>query len=98
MAVFVTVATTDNDVFDAERGRALLHRRPFAAFGFIGARRAGRTTAAACGEAFGAALWRCSIAGPAEAGPGVLADQMTGLSSSNAVANRNTRVASTASS
>jgi len=41
MAVFVTVATTDNDVFDAERGRALLHRRPFAAFGFIGARRAG---------------------------------------------------------
>ncbi len=44
------------------------------------------------------ALLRCSIAGPAEAGPGVRADQMAVLSSSNAVANRNTRLASTASS
>ena len=46
----------------------------------------------------GSALLRCSIAGHAEAGPGVRVDQMAGLSSSNAVANRNTRVASTASS
>jgi len=46
----------------------------------------------------GQALLRCSIAGDAEAGTWARADQMAGLSSSNAVANRNTRVASTASS
>ena len=44
------------------------------------------------------ALLRCSIAGHAEAGPGARADQMAGLSSSNAVANRNSGAASTASS
>jgi hypothetical protein len=45
-----------------------------------------------------AAPLHCSIAGDAEARPGVRADQMAGLSSSNAVANRNSDAASTASS
>ena len=44
------------------------------------------------------ALLHCSIAGHAVAGPGVREDQMAGLSSSNAVANRNSGAASTASS
>ena len=46
----------------------------------------------------GRALLRCSIAGPAGKGPRARVRQMAGLSSSNAVANRNSGVASTASS
>jgi hypothetical protein len=44
------------------------------------------------------ALLRCLIAGQAEAGPGACADQMAGMSSSNAVASRNSGAVSTESS
>ncbi len=56
MAVFFIAASTDIDVFDATRAALYFTVALLAAFGFKGARHAGRTRAAAWGEAFGASL------------------------------------------
>jgi hypothetical protein len=56
MAVFIVVASTDTDVFDASRAALYFTVALLAAFGYVGTRHSGRSVAAALGEAFGASL------------------------------------------
>ncbi len=56
IAVFVVLATTDTELIDAARSALFFTVMLLAVFGYVGARHAGRSTAAAWGEAFGASL------------------------------------------
>ncbi|MET1061029.1 MAG: hypothetical protein ABWX84_15615 [Nocardioides sp.] len=56
MVVFLAISTTDVDVSGAAKSALLFTVALLAAFGWIGARHAGRSRAASWGEAFGASL------------------------------------------